>query len=395
MNINKKTMLKTLKIYAAIAFFLSAYACSKAVINKNDFKGKGDYTHTLEEEKDISFPLDAETPQSLSSIQIFENDSCRYFTFLNEFNNSVYFYDYDSQEIVNQIKFQKEGPHGTSRKVLGHYVSSMDSIFLFSYVTKYLYLFNSNSELIDKYHTQPVRKRYLPASFPNNGTSMFLYNNKMYLIGHIGGEYVDEDSLNRPIVTVQNLLDKNVSYKMGYPSSYREGNWGGAQFRRCKWDFNPKKNRFIFSFPNDHYIYTSDLQTNTEKHYAGSKFSGNIKSLDVPKGGRKNKPRRRRLFATNPTYLSVVYDPFRDVYYRFAQQALKEYNDETDNCFYKPFSIIIMDNAFNIIGEKKMNLDKYSQSPYCYFVTREGLNLCHESDNEDEIKFTIFKLKNI
>lgn len=388
-------MLRTIKIYGAIAFFITAFACTKAKINKNDFKGKGDYSYTLAEEKDISFPLDAETPQSIGSIQIFENDSNRYFTFLNEYNNSVYFYDYDSLKIINKIKFEKEGPHGTTGKPLGHYILSMDSIFLYSYHTKYLYLFNSKSEMIDKFHTKPVRKRYLPSAFPNTGTSMFYRNNKMYLIGNTGGEYRDEDSLNRPIVTVQNLLDKSVNYKMGYPSSYREGNWGGAQFRQCRWDFNSKTNRFVFSFPNDHYVYSSDLEVNTEIHYAGSKFSGNIKSLDVPKGGRKNKPRRRRLFATNPTYLSIVYDPFRDVYYRFAQQPLKEYNDDVDNCFHKPFSIIILDNSFNIIGEKKMDLDKYSNAAYCYFVTREGLNLCHESDNEDEIKFTIFKLKKI
>ncbi len=386
-------MPRTILSISVIIFLSLFFSCSKAKINRNDLKGNFKFSHTLEQDHEVSFPLDAETPQSLKSIQVYENDSIRLFTFLNDYNNAVYFYDYDKRKPIKKILFEREGPNGTSSSVLGHYIKSMDSIFLFSYKTKFLFLFNSKADLINKFHTKPIRKKYLPSAYPNNGTSMTYFDDHMYLIGYTGGEFMNEDSLNRPIVTIQNLKDKSVKYAMGYPSSYRKGNWGGAQFRLCKWDYNPKTQKFIFSFPNEHYLYTSDFSDKTEKFYAGSIYSGNIKSLDVPKMRGKNKPRRRRLYATNPSYLSIVYDRYRDVYYRFAQQPVKEYDDEKDNCYHKPFSIIILDNSFNIIGEKKMEMEEYINSPYIYFVTKEGLHLCHESDNEDEIKFTVYKLK--
>jgi hypothetical protein len=76
---------------------------------------------------------------------------------------------------------------------------------------------------------------------------------------------------------------------------------------------------------------------------------------------------------TEPWYLKVLFDPYRNCYYRFAKhrQSLKDEQQKMNNRFMGKWSIIVLDANFQRIGECKLDGKDYSilQS----FVAERGL----------------------
>ena len=57
-----------------------------------------------------------------------------------------------------------------------------------------------------------------------------------------------------------------------------------------------------------------------------------------------------------------------------------------------PLSIIIYDSNFQFLGETKL-AEEYNLSANNFIITKEGLLIRKETNNEDEIKDFVFKLK--
>lgn len=76
-----------------------------------------------------------------------------------------------------------------------------------------------------------------------------------------------------------------------------------------------------------------------------------------------------------PTYGNIIYDKYRQVYYRFAFPEV-EMEEERDylGIYHngrKQFSIIILDKDMNIIGETLF--PEYTYNPYLLFIRKDGL----------------------
>ena len=99
-------------------------------------------------------------------------------------------------------------------------------------------------------------------------------------------------------------------------------------------------------------------------------------------------------------YHNLMYDKYRDVYYRIVElpYELKVNESVFDDEKNREFSIIIFDKDFNIIGETKFPGNKYLYK--MSFVGRDGLyisenNLANPDFDEDKLVFACFKLEDI
>ena len=106
-------------------------------------------------------------------------------------------------------------------------------------------------------------------------------------------------------------------------------------------------------------------------------------------------PKEKRIlhYLESYFYSTIVYDKYRNVYYRFVKHPWINPQIKRKP-WEKPLSIIIFDKNMNRIGESLVDF-KYRLSLIAFLLTEEGLLLREHNDNEDEIKFGIFKLKKI
>lgn len=90
----------------------------------------------------------------------------------------------------------------------------------------------------------------------------------------------------------------------------------------------------------------------------------------------------------------MLYDKYNKVYYRMLRLPVEDYDVDTDfneAIKYKPIAVIVLDEKFHIIGESV--LPEGSYLPGHCFVTPVGLFVNSESDDDDYMKFRVFKLK--
>ena len=124
---------------ALVILILLFFVSCKGVVNKNDLKTTINDVLTLEEDEtgEKIFVLDYESVRSNRCVQLVEhlhNDSI-YYTFFNEYNKSIYFYDYLTTKYLYKIQLETEGPNGVYPYRSGYYVESYDSIYFYSLKT--------------------------------------------------------------------------------------------------------------------------------------------------------------------------------------------------------------------------------------------------------------------
>jgi hypothetical protein len=76
-----------------------------------------------------------------------------------------------------------------------------------------------------------------------------------------------------------------------------------------------------------------------------------------------------RFYIKSPSYGPVLYDPYRNMYYRFALTPLSD-EDYAQRKWWKNKSLIVLDSTFAKVGETKIS---DSCSFLNYFITEDGL----------------------
>lgn len=337
--------------------------------------------------------LDSTTLNILGYLQFLDSSSIQYLTFLNQYDNSIYIYDYESSKFIRKIIFKNEKLK--SVKIQGYNYINDDSIFIYSYSRHRIYLTNTNSDLLFDtlmYDRSKVNKEnLLPAPYFHTPSPLKLFQEKIITVGFIAGEYDSTLETNRSIITLLNLKNNSLSHAVKYPEQYIKYNWGGGlTYRMPYYDLN--KNSILISFSAHHSLIKYDLLTNKEKeYYAGSKFIKEIRSYPTPKKEQSPSESEWNWYINTPSYEGVFYDKYRDLYYRIARLPIEPgNNDEKYN--RKPVSVIILDSSLNYIGESKLP-SNIIFSPFNSFVTVDGFNIQAYTEDEDKLTFYQYKIK--
>ena len=147
---------------------------------------------------------------------------------------------------------------------------------------------------------------------------------------------------------------------------------------------SPTSHVYSFSAESDIYVY--DIATKT---YTSRPTRSQYDTTDFPCLDKKNANSDDRLqhFMLSPEYRQILYDPYRDCYYRVFTHALAEknaeglYNDIND----KDMSIVVLDKNFKLITEWKLPKDEYING--ILTVSKKGVLLINKNTKPINAKY--------
>jgi hypothetical protein len=342
------------------------------------------------------FTLDDETALPLDYMQYIDTDSASYLLFVNEaYNNSIYFYNYETTDFARKIQYDKEGSNGV-HKIRGCLYVNDDSIFVYNYWGYTLYLTNAKAEVKDKYKLYEIpeslddRTRMIyPSPYPQTATPIKKIGNKIYLFGFVAGEIDYETSTNRPNCTILDLERDTFFNSVSSPPQYIKYNWGGGFMRLAYYDV--ADSALVVSFPVDHNIIRVTQDKHQETFYAGSSRIDKIKSYPQRKGLMPESGKERIWMMGIPDYQNILYDKYRKLYYRIARLPWTDFKPgERGN--KKPVVVIVLDSRLYYLGEVLLP-DSVKWYPYSSFVSREGLDIQVITNDEDKLTYYLFNVK--
>lgn len=372
LNINRFIM-KSLCILLLIGSIISS--CNEYGKNENPYhKSNSTLKYQLKDSCDVVFPLDSITSHILTALDY--NDDLGLLSFISD--RRILMYDYDKKILINAVDIQCSSPSSYT-------IINKDSLVVIDYNSKSMIICDTSGKQLNSFRLLPQIK-YSPLPI-NKISPIVSRNGYITFIGNMAGEYSDENESNRKIMGALNLQTKDISYYMPYSDIYKE-NWGGGL---CRWvysDYNEKLNLYVVSFPVDHSIYTFSWDKNEIKeYYAGSNLIDATCYLNQPKIKPIDSEMKIRHFVENHTYSRILYDKYRNVYYRIAE--IKSVFKGVPG-WQKEISIIILNDKFEKIGETFIGSTNLN-SRYAIFVNDKGLHIPQKS-NEDVLKFKIFIL---
>ena len=380
--------MKTFIYYSIISLFLlGSYSCKGE-------KGEPQDNYTLEATENIkSYPLDSYVKYNPFYLWTFEENGKRYLSFLNYGTTQLYFYDFDTEKFLSKVTLEQEGPDGVGM-LSGYYIKDFNHIYVSSYIYQGIIRVDTTGVIVQKIPYRKTGSGYKIISSYNASSHPYLppifIGDKMYITQQNNERFCPAEKT--PIsVAIDTIQKKYTSLPLTFSIlTEKQVKSNGDRFSR---DYDGKN--FIYSFYVDEDILVTSIDhAEVKRIKAKSRYIDSPdeeQPLNVQKGPQLNLELAR--------YGDLKYDPYREVYYRFAYPKT-ELDDKINwmgKAVYgrKKFSVIILDKDFQIIGETLFPEAIYN--PYASFVSKEGLYISRDyqmnyDQSEDFMTFELFKL---
>ena len=359
----------------------------------NENPGYGKLKNTLKVSFDSSkaYALDSSTAVSDGTItHSYYLKGKYYMTLFNPQNGNLYFYDDRDQTYQFKIPLLKEIRIKNSvLKMKDYLVKSMDSIFIFNYDGPVVYLINEKGKLIDHFQIghelgQGKHGYELSSPFANPSVTspmVISATNELLMTGWLAGETKSDSAFNRLILNSYDLKGRKVAYEMDYTKDYGTANWGGTLFRIPYSTYNPNTGEFVTSLPAKHQVIIRRPDRTLSEKMASSNAVKEISSMD-DKEKKYVKYDSNAHFSTTPSYWAIIYDNYRNVYYRVLQ--LPDESQKLDRYGWrsKKNIIIVLDHEFNYLGESDVPENLSFET---FFISPEGLSLLDKKNKNDDL----------
>ena len=372
------------------------------------------YDIGLAESKKIVLPVDENTYYLSKSIFQFEEDDKEYLLFgnLEKRQHELLIYDIEKQNLHKRIPLEKEGPNGVPG-IWGCIPFFDSKTFLVSqHNSGRMSIIDGEGIVVQKYSMRQFsdktkrRGLWVDSRFGVSFfyTPSFIKDSIVYFSNGIFIQYKINQRLDRevwktiPMFNSLNLKNGHIhTLPIKYPDIFEDDvkvpAGGGYEFT---YDYNYKQERLVCSLTGyDSIMVTDDLKQ--VRWYNGK--SRYLKSMR-PKVYEADGFDWLREATENPAYHNIMYDKYRDVYYRIVElpYELKQNESAFDTPKGREFSIIIFDKDLNIIGETKFPGNKYLYK--MSFVGRDGLYISENNEanpefDENKLVFACFKLEDI
>jgi hypothetical protein len=381
-----------MKGLALIAFILFFSACKHDTYeNRNLRLSRPAYTVTMVPTSTFNLLLNDSTVIT-ENIQYFDDGSNKLVVLANYNNTSLEFYDLASKAFKFNSNFE-----GEVKKPSGFYVHSLDSIFIYSDAEKKIYLTDLR-QVKRVYDIRKATKNPLVVSCSpilNASNPFYIVGNSLIYSGFKVGEKSSEKA--RFYAAKLNLETGEVTEMSNYPTIYKQHNWGGVDFRIPYVTYNPYTNSYVGSLPAAHFLCATNLKTGFVTNIeASSKYIETLPPLDVPfheLDVTEDKAKITRYYSSSWAYRNIIYDKYRDLYYRVIEYPSDDKDIDKEGNSDKGMGLIIMDGKFNILGETKL---PHGTSVWTYFVSQDGLCLLdYTNKDENYAKFHVYSIKKI
>lgn len=357
-------------------------------------KPSASYIYNLEATGTIkSFSLDSDVRYNAFYLYSFSDDKGKeYLSFLNYRTNQILFYDLNTSEFLFKLNLDSEGPNGIVQPT-GYYIKDFDNIYVSSYAYSGLIKVDTTGCIVQKipYGTTSEGYKVLPSYAPSSHPYIppVIIGKEIYITQNAVARFhsIAETPLSVVIDTVQKS-------NKGLPLTYsiltkKELQANDTRFSRV---FNGKD--FVYSFYVD-----EDIIVTPTNHSELRTVNVKSKYIDSPAEVQENSEKGPKLNLELARYGDLIYDPYREVYYRFAypKTTLDDKIRWWGKAVYgrKIFSVIILNKEFEIIGETLFPEAIYNS--YVFFVHKDGLYISRDyqmlyGDSEDYMTFELVSL---
>ena len=359
------------------------------------------YDIGLAESKKIVLPVDENTYFLSKSIFQFEEDGKEYLHFENSRKGlyEIITFDLEKQEVHKRIPIEPEGPNGIPAMYGSKPYPDSKNYLIFQ--GKAFRISQMNGEgIVDRNYQLKSPGRFVRVIL---STFCYLPSFVRDSVLYFDQRVASKKKRNLPNYPIFAALDLNTGEldwaSLNFPTTFN-GDYSHIQSGDSfTYDYNYKDDRLVCSFiESDSIMVTDDLST-VKWYNAKSRFLDSmIPYINDPTEDVYDLIRKEE----KPKYWHLMYDKYRDVYYRFAEMPCELAENEDPYDEFAPrareFSVIILDKDFRIIGETKFPGNKYFYK--MSFVGRDGLyisenNLANPEFDEDKLVFACFKLEDI
>ncbi|MDO8968537.1 DUF4221 family protein [Algoriphagus sp.] len=364
-----------------VLIFLLSVSCNIADRKNNSFT-------LIPSQSILSFPIDSTTSNISTGLVSFEN----YLINVNWKVNSLQFYGIQSQKLEKEIFFPYEGPQGVGA-LFGIQVKSLDSIFLYPQISNLITLTDFNGKINNRIE---YKNPYIYTNaFVHNTYFLsppLIRNNKLLVKTHIQGNYkaMTEEKLKISKMAYSiDLTNGNIELgKLNYPEGYLSK---GLKHFEPSLVFQPDFT--VFSLFGDHRVFKQNQDGTLEIFDGQSQFLDESLPLFPVAGERLD---TQKYLTASSRYESLVYDPFREVYYRFAYPTLAIKTEEDLSLLREnpgPFVIQVFDNELKMLTESYFEGGIYF--PNNSFITKEGLYISINNPENRNAHEDLFQFERI
>ena len=363
------------------------------------------YKTELVETKKITLPVDENTYYLSKSIFHFEDKDKEYLSFGNQTNHQyateIIIYDLKLQNIYKRFPLLREGSNAIPTAYGGIPWKGLDGFIYFQNNIGRVSLSDNNGKLIKQYPIEspdgkPIQllEGFSYAHYPS-----FFIDSVAYFHQGVNKPSVKQDEWkNTPMFASLNLRNGKVQRSsICFPSIFDNDVKDVTSGYSFVYDYNYKSNRLICSFLGFDSLMVTDDMKNIRWFDGKSRYLKRMRpvlreGVDGFAGLIKEKEAA--------SYSHIMYDKYRDIYYRFAEMPCElgpneyVYNDAKA----REFSVIIFDKDFRIIGETKFPGNKYFYK--MSFVGRDGLYISENNEanpefDENKLVFACFGLQDL
>ncbi|WP_288373688.1 DUF4221 family protein [uncultured Algoriphagus sp.] len=381
----------------AIIIFLS-FSCQETKNKSHLGYGK----KVLKNISSIFFKIDSVSAYNYRFFDYGYVDSKESLIILNENNFSIDFYDLEKGVVFKRIDLPKEGPYQLDR-MQGLTFHNQDSVFLFSYMmlkNNAILSFDSGVYHVfrPKLKQETVFDQILNHSSTNSMRTLVVDNELVF--NHLSLRSPRSPSSFFEEVPSSFFLDletDSMSYSstFDYPFSYLQKTWPESFIFHSK--VRNDEGEILVSWPALDSIYVYDAQFNFLKRVPSkSRFKSDLTLENTALTNQDVS----RIVLTNTHYPLFIFDPYRELYYRFANIGGDFDPDNlvsSNSVLANEFSVLVYDHNLEFLGEQKFPAKTYNQ--YMAFVGEKGLylprtNFYSSEINEDQVVFDVFLYEN-
>jgi hypothetical protein len=156
-------------------------------------------------------------------------------------------------------------------------------------------------------------------------------------------------------------------------------------------NFTINGDSFVISTASSNYIQVFDKDKPAKYYLAKSAEIDTIKPHSTKMPTYIDPNRIAEETVLNPSYYSIIYDPYRNFYYRLARIPPTRDQWMSTKRRIGKITVIILDENFQKVGETEIDYKKYDVNGF--FMSKEGLNFVNMEkygQNEDELVFDAF-----
>ena len=362
------------------------------------------YETELVETKKIVLPVDENTYYLSKSMFHFEENCKEYLSFGNapkrQYVEEIVVFDLNTNDVHMRIPLKKEGPDGVLAVFGCRPYHNLNNYILFQHNVGQTTIINSQGEVQKRYIIKTsegglmqntICSFYYIPSFIKDSIVYFHQDN-------VSQNMKKDDWTKRSIFACMDLRNGSIGLlPLFYPTVFSQNVKNPADGYHFSYDYNMKDNRLVCAFCGyDSLMVTEDMKT--VRWYDGkSRYLKKMQPQIKEAGLGLNEIKKNKEAAG---YLHVMYDKYRDVYYRFVEMPCElgpgEYPYDEPKA--REFSVIIFDKDFRIIGETKFPGNKYFYK--MSFIGRDGLYISENNEanpefDENKLVFACFGLQEL